>query len=72
MQKLDYSELAKVINRNREGIIMNGRADRQLSPYDNGQLTMLIYIMKDVAKGMTDEAKRAFYTLCGYPGASLE
>lgn len=69
---IEFSELAKVISRNREGVLMNGRPDRKLNDYDGGQLTMLIYVMKDAVKSRTAEFKREFYTACGYPEASIE
>jgi hypothetical protein len=68
---LEYAELARVISRNREGVLMNGKPNRTLNAYDDGQLTMLVYLMKDIAKGHTDEFKREFYTACGYPNATL-
>ena len=69
---LQYAELAKVIRNNREGIMLNGRANRNFSDYDNGQLLMLIYIMKDSVKGKTVEFKKEFFAACGYPDASVE
>ena len=69
---LQYAELAKVIRRNREGIMLNGHPNRDFSEYDKAQLTALIYVMKDVVKGKTAEFKKEFFAACGYPDASVE